>query len=103
MVGSSGKITFLLAVEDEPPSSEGAHEPLPCAQLTLGIDPRRTDSGVGGWLSKARPTRGGQVEWESGNKRTIVCLTSPLREASYDPGARRVPLTIRRACYETQR
>ena len=59
MARSLGKITFLLAVEDEPPSSEGAHEPLPCAQLTLGIDPRRTDSGVGGWLSKARPTLGG--------------------------------------------
>src|SRR4249919_4167649 len=37
---------LILAVEDEPPSSEGAHEPLPCAQLTLGIDPRRTNSGV---------------------------------------------------------
>ena len=30
---------------------------------------------------------GGQVEWESGNKRTIVCLTLPSREASYDLGA----------------
>ena len=64
---------LILAVEDEPPSSEGAHEPLPCAQLTLGIDPRRTGFGVGGW-SKARQQLGGQVEWESGNKRTIVCL-----------------------------
>ena len=55
MVGSSGKITFLLAVEDELPSSEGAHEPLPCAQLTLGIDPRCMGSGVGGWLVEGSP------------------------------------------------
>ena len=34
---------------------------------------------------------GGRVEWESGNKETIVRLTLPSREASYDPGARRVP------------
>jgi hypothetical protein len=83
---------LILAVEDEPPSSEGVHEPLPCAQLTLGIDPRRTDPGVGDRLVEGSPNQlGGQVEWESGNKRTIVCLTSPSREASYDPGARRVP------------
>jgi hypothetical protein len=30
---------------------------------------------------------GGQVAWESGNKRTIVCLTLPSREVSYDLGA----------------
>jgi hypothetical protein len=77
---------LILAVEDEPPSSEGVHEPLPCAQLTLGIDLDARIPGVGD-----RNQLGGQVEWESGNKRTIVCLTSPSREASYDPGARRVP------------
>ena len=83
---------LILAVEDEPPSSEGAHEPLPCAQLTLGIDPlgaRVPGSAVVG--RRLAQQLGGQVEWESGNKRTIVCLTSPSREASYDPGARRVP------------
>ena len=40
----------ILAVEDEAPSLEGARERSPCAKLTLGIDPRRTDSGVGGRL-----------------------------------------------------
>ena len=91
MAGSLGKVLFLLS-RMKLPSSEGAHEPLPCAQLTLGIDPRRTDSGVGDRLVEGSPNQlGGQVEWESGSKRTIVCLTLPSREASYDPGARRVP------------
>jgi hypothetical protein len=40
----------ILAVEDEAPSLEGARERSPRAKLTLGIDPRRTDSGVGGRL-----------------------------------------------------
>jgi hypothetical protein len=56
---------------------------LPCALLTLGIDPRRTDSGVGGRLVEGAR---GQVKWESGNKGTIVCLTLPSREVSYDLG-----------------
>jgi hypothetical protein len=52
---------------------------LPGAQLTLGIDPRRMDSGVGGRLVEGLAQQlGGQVE--SGNK-------APWREASYDPGA----------------
>jgi two-component sensor histidine kinase len=58
---------------------------LPCAQLTLGIDPRRTDSWVGGRLVEGFAQQlGGQVEWESGNNGTVVCLTLPSREASYD-------------------
>jgi hypothetical protein len=58
---------------------------LPCAQLTLGIDPGRMDSGVGGRLVEGLAQQlGGRVEWESGNK-------SLSREDPYDPGARRVP------------
>jgi two-component system, sensor histidine kinase PdtaS len=50
-----------------------------------GVDPRRTDSGVGGRLVETFARQlGGQVERESGNKGTIVCLTLPSREASYD-------------------
>ena len=61
---------------------------MPCAQVTLGIDPRRTDSGVGGRLVEGFAQQlGGQVEWENGNKGTIVCLTLPSREVSYDLGA----------------
>jgi hypothetical protein len=91
MAGSCGKVVFLLS-RMSPPSSEGAQEPLPCAQLTLGIDPRRTDSRVGGRLGEGFAQQlGGRAERESGNKETIVCLTLPSREASYDPGAPRVP------------
>jgi nitrogen-specific signal transduction histidine kinase len=55
-------------------------------------DPRHRssthDSGVGGRLvERLAQQLGGQVEWESGNKRTIVCLTLPSREVSYDLGA----------------
>src|SRR5450830_1058384 len=48
-----------------------------------GADPRRADSGLGGRLvdSFARQL-GGQVERESSNKGTIVCLILPSREAS---------------------
>ena len=50
-----------------------------------GVDPRRTDSGVGGRLVDIFARQlGGQVERESGNKGTIVCLTLPAPEASYD-------------------
>jgi hypothetical protein len=46
---------------------------LPCAQLTLGIDPRRTDYGVGGRLVEGFALqRGAQIEWASGNKSTVV-------------------------------
>jgi two-component sensor histidine kinase len=49
-----------------------------------GVDPRRTDSGVGGRLVEIFARQlGGQVERESGNKGTIVCLTLPAPEASY--------------------
>src|ERR1700730_12586849 len=50
-----------------------------------GVDPRRTDSGVGGRLVETFARQlGGQVERQSGNMGTIVCLTLPSREASYD-------------------
>jgi hypothetical protein len=65
MAGSLGKILFLLSRMS--PSLEGAHEPLR-AQLTLGIDPRRTDSGVGGRLVQARPTS--SVDRSSGRAAT---------------------------------
>jgi PAS domain S-box-containing protein len=48
-----------------------------------GIDPRRTDSGLGGRLVEGFAQQlGAQVERESGNKGTIVRLTLPSREAS---------------------
>jgi two-component sensor histidine kinase len=50
-----------------------------------GVDPRRTDSGVGGRLVEVFARQlGGQIERESGNKGTIVRLKLPSREASYD-------------------
>ena len=56
------------------------------------IDFRRTDSGLGGRLVEGFAQQlGGQLKRESGDKGTIVCLTLPSREASYDPGARRLP------------
>jgi two-component sensor histidine kinase len=48
-----------------------------------GVDPRRMDSGVGGRLVEVFAQQlGGQIERESGNQGTIVCLTLPSREAS---------------------
>ena len=48
-----------------------------------GIDPRRTDSGLGGRLVEGFAQQlGAQVERESGDKGTIVRLTLPSREAS---------------------
>jgi PAS domain S-box-containing protein len=53
-----------------------------------GVDPRRADSGLGGRLVEGFAQQlGGQLERESGNKGTIVCLTLPSGEASYDPRA----------------
>jgi len=50
-----------------------------------GVDPRRTDSGVGGRLVEVFAQQlGGQIERESGNKGTIVCLILPSREARSD-------------------
>jgi PAS domain S-box-containing protein len=50
-----------------------------------GVDPRRSDSGLGGRLVDTFARQlGGQVARESGNTGTIVCLTLPSREASYD-------------------
>jgi two-component sensor histidine kinase/PAS domain-containing protein len=53
-----------------------------------GVDPRRTDSGVGGRLVEAFTRQlGGQIERESGNKGTIVSLTLPSREPRTDLSA----------------
>ena len=50
-----------------------------------GADPRRADSGLGGRLVDIFARQlGGQIERESGNKGTSVCLTLPSREAAYD-------------------
>ena len=49
MTGSSGKIVSLLSRMK--PRHWKARERLPCAKLTLGIDPRRTDSEVGAGCS----------------------------------------------------
>ena len=53
-----------------------------------GIDRRRLYSGLGGRLVDTFARQlGGQVARDSGNAGTIVCLTLPSREASYDLGA----------------
>jgi signal transduction histidine kinase len=50
-----------------------------------GFDPRRSDSGLGGRLVDTFARQlGGQVARESGDTGTIVCLTLPSREGSYD-------------------
>jgi two-component system, sensor histidine kinase PdtaS len=50
-----------------------------------GLDPGRADSGLGGRLVEGFAQQlGGQVKRESGNTGTIVCLTLPSPEASYD-------------------
>ena len=50
-----------------------------------GVDPRRSDSGLGGRLVDTFARQlGGQVARESGDTGTIVSLTLPSREASYD-------------------
>ena len=50
-----------------------------------GADPRRADSGLGGRLVDIFARQlGGQIERESGNTGTSVCLTLPSREAAYD-------------------
>ena len=53
-----------------------------------GLDPRRADSGLGGRLVEGFAQQlGGQLKRESGDKGTIVCLTLPSGEASYDLSA----------------
>jgi chemotaxis protein methyltransferase CheR len=50
-----------------------------------GVDPRRADSGLGGRLVDAFARQlGGHVARESGNTGTIVSLTLPSLETSYD-------------------
>ena len=50
-----------------------------------GVDPRLADSGLGGRLVEGFAQQlGGQLKRESGNTGTMVCLTLPWREASYD-------------------
>jgi hypothetical protein len=68
--GSCGQ-DRILAVEDDAPSPESARERLPCAKLTLGIDPRRPDSGVGGRLVEGFARQiGGRWSKREGNKGT---------------------------------
>ena len=58
-------------------------ESSPDGLETVGGDPRRSDSGLGGRLVDTFARQlGGQVARESGNTGTIVCLTLPSREAS---------------------
>jgi PAS domain S-box-containing protein len=58
---------------------------LTVADNGQGIDLRRTDSGLGGRLVEGFAQQlGGQLKRESGDKGTIVCLTLPSREVSYD-------------------
>jgi PAS domain S-box-containing protein len=50
-----------------------------------GLDPRRADSGLGARLVEGFAQQlGGQLNWESGSEGTIVRLTLPWLEASYD-------------------
>jgi chemotaxis protein methyltransferase CheR len=66
---------------------------LTVADNGQGDDPRRADSGLGGRLVEGFAQQlGGQLKRESGNKGTIVCLTLPSREASYDLRAEGYPL-----------
>jgi hypothetical protein len=80
-VGSSGKIVSLLSRRR--PSSEGVRQRLPCAMSTLGIDPRRTDSGVGGRLVDGFARQlGGQGRAEERRQRPLCarrCLRVKLR------------------------
>ena len=58
---------------------------LTVADNGQGIDLRRTGSGLGGRLVEGFAQQlGGQLKRESGDKGTIVCLTLPSRDASYD-------------------
>ena len=58
---------------------------LTVADNGQGVDPRRADSGLGGRLVEGFAQQlGGQLKRESGNTGTMVCLTLPWREASYD-------------------
>jgi two-component sensor histidine kinase len=50
-----------------------------------GLDPQRADSGLGGRLIEGFAQQlGGHLMRESGNMGTIVCLTLPSPEGSYD-------------------
>ena len=56
---------------------------LTVADNGQGLDSGRAESGLGGRLVEGFAQQlGGQLERESGNKGTIVCLTLPLPEAS---------------------
>ena len=58
---------------------------LTVADNGQGVDPRRADSGLGGRLVEGFAQQlGGQLKRESGNTGTMVYLTLPWREASYD-------------------
>jgi PAS domain S-box-containing protein len=58
---------------------------LTVADNGQGLDPGRADSGLGVRLVEGFAQQlGGQLKRESGNKGTIVCLTLPSPEASYD-------------------
>jgi PAS domain S-box-containing protein len=84
----------LVAIEDVTEQRRlehehaAAHERIAVLLQELdgrGADPRRADSGLGGRLIDIFAQQlGGEVARESGNTGTIVCLTLPSREASYD-------------------
>ena len=61
---------------------------LTVADNGQGVDPRRADSGLGGRLVEGFAQQlGGQLKRESGDQGTMVCLTLPSREVSYDQRA----------------
>jgi PAS domain S-box-containing protein len=58
---------------------------LTVADNGQGLDSGRAESGLGGRMVEGFAQQlGGQLKRESGNEGTIVCLTLPLAEASYD-------------------
>ena len=83
MVGSFGKIIMFLSRMS--PVIKRCAGVVAAREVDLGIDPRRADSGVCGWLVGGFAQQlGGQVAWENGSKGTIVCLTGPSSEAFYN-------------------
>jgi chemotaxis protein methyltransferase CheR len=65
---------------------------LTVADNGQGVDPGRTDSGLGGRLVEGFAQQlGGQLERESGDKGTIVCLTLPTPEPHNDLPREGVP------------
>ena len=74
----------LLAVEEKPVAGRCAGA-IAVREADLGIDPRRTDSGVDGRLVEGFARQlGGQGRAGERRQGNTVCPTLPAPEASYD-------------------